>query len=44
MDWPSNSSEHDAGVSSFGVGGSNAHVILEEAPIASIAQIQPHNY
>ncbi len=32
IEWNSNSSPHRAGVSSLGVGGTNAHIILEEAP------------
>jgi len=32
LDWPSNGSPRRAGVTALGIGGTNAHVVLEEAP------------
>lgn len=43
-DWKSSSTPLKAGVSSFGIGGTNAHVVLEEAPVIKSAPSDKTEY
>ncbi len=41
IDWPASLTPRCAGVSAFGVGGTNIHVVLEEAPRRQTVESQP---
>ena len=41
MEWPSNSTPARAGVSAFGLSGTNAHAVIEETPAVESADVAP---
>jgi acyl transferase domain-containing protein len=44
IEWESNESFRKAGVSSFGIGGTNAHVVIEEAPVFEVKKEEGNSY
>ncbi|MGA4722142.1 SDR family NAD(P)-dependent oxidoreductase [Fictibacillus nanhaiensis] len=43
-DWTVNDHPRRCGVSSFGISGTNCHIVLEEAPMSSVTKVDESNY